>query len=307
MYRVRFHGRGGQGIKTSARILGSAFFREGFEVQDAPVYGAERRGAPMFAYVRAAAAPIGERGAINQPDLVIVADGSLLALPEAAVLAGVMPRTVLLINTEESADDWQHRLGLSCPMVTLGVVREGATQAERRYVGASCAGAAARLVGTITRDSLVHAIHDELEGLGREIVAHNLERALGAYEAVGAHAGIVPEGTPIDAQDYSRPDWIDLPADRALRSAPAIHAAATSEQVQTGAWRTQRPIVDLELCRRCTWVCSTFCPDSVIQVSPQGWPTIDYEHCKGCLICVVVCPAHAIAAVTESTPVEQSA
>ena len=57
MYRVRFHGRGGQGIKTASRILGTAFFRAGFEVQDAPVYGAERRGAPMFAYVRAAREP----------------------------------------------------------------------------------------------------------------------------------------------------------------------------------------------------------------------------------------------------------
>ena len=54
MYRIRFHGRGGQGMKTASRILGSAFFQEGYEVQDAPRYGAERRGAPIFAYVRAA-------------------------------------------------------------------------------------------------------------------------------------------------------------------------------------------------------------------------------------------------------------
>ena len=57
MYRIRFHGRGGQGMKTASRILGSAFFAEGYEVQDAPRYGAERRGAPIFAYVRAARAP----------------------------------------------------------------------------------------------------------------------------------------------------------------------------------------------------------------------------------------------------------
>ena len=29
MYRIRFHGRGGQGIKTAGRILGTAFFLEG--------------------------------------------------------------------------------------------------------------------------------------------------------------------------------------------------------------------------------------------------------------------------------------
>ncbi|MEO2168127.1 MAG: 2-oxoacid:acceptor oxidoreductase family protein [bacterium] len=50
-------------------------FLEGFEVQDAPLYGAERRGAPVFAYVRADRAPINERGVIRRPDLVVVADG----------------------------------------------------------------------------------------------------------------------------------------------------------------------------------------------------------------------------------------
>ena len=52
MYRIRFHGRGGQGIKTAGRILGTTFFLEGFNVQDAPLYGAERRGvlcSPVFA------------------------------------------------------------------------------------------------------------------------------------------------------------------------------------------------------------------------------------------------------------------
>ena len=67
MYRIRFHGRGGQGMKTASRILGSAFFNEGFEVQDAPRYGAERRGAPIFAYVRADRSEIRERGVILRP------------------------------------------------------------------------------------------------------------------------------------------------------------------------------------------------------------------------------------------------
>ena len=47
MYRIRIHGRGGQGIKIASRVLGSALFQAGFTVQDAPKYGAERRGAPM--------------------------------------------------------------------------------------------------------------------------------------------------------------------------------------------------------------------------------------------------------------------
>jgi pyruvate ferredoxin oxidoreductase gamma subunit len=77
VYRIRFHGRGGQGIKTAGRVLGAALFVEGFEVQDAPVYGAERRGAPMFAYVRASRAAILERGLIANPDGEVTRPGGL--------------------------------------------------------------------------------------------------------------------------------------------------------------------------------------------------------------------------------------
>ena len=56
MYRIRIHGRGGQGIKMASRVLGTALFRSGFTVQDAPKYGAERRGAPIFSYCARSAA-----------------------------------------------------------------------------------------------------------------------------------------------------------------------------------------------------------------------------------------------------------
>src|SRR3990167_7740258 len=102
MFRIRFHGRGGQGMKTASQILGSAFFVEGYEVQDAPRYGAERRGAPIFAFVRAARAPIQERGIITRPDLVIVADETLVPVAAAAVMQGVTARTVLLIHSAEA-------------------------------------------------------------------------------------------------------------------------------------------------------------------------------------------------------------
>ncbi len=107
MYRIRFHGRGGQGVKTASRILGNALFIEGFEVQDAPRYGAERRGAPIFAYVRASSEPIYERGIIQQPDLVVVADDTLVTVPTAGVLNGVTSNTVVLINSSEEAALWK--------------------------------------------------------------------------------------------------------------------------------------------------------------------------------------------------------
>jgi pyruvate ferredoxin oxidoreductase gamma subunit len=299
MYRIRFHGRGGQGMKTASRILGSAFFNEGFEVQDAPRYGAERRGAPIFAYVRAARRPINERGIITHPDLVVVADDTLVPVPAAGVLAGISDRSVLLINTRESAATWQQRLNIDSPVITLPASTDVEDRADLPYIGATCAGAAACLVGVIGREPLANAIRTELAALGSAVIERNLENALAAFELMQAQRGMVSEGGMSTASDYENPDWADLPFEVAHISAPTVYTAANSVEVRTGLWRTLRPVIDYDRCSGCWWVCSTFCPDSAISVDASGRPVIDYDHCKGCMVCVAQCPPHAIEAIPE--------
>jgi pyruvate ferredoxin oxidoreductase gamma subunit len=286
-------------MKTASHILSSAFFREGFEVQDAPRYGAERRGAPIFAYVRAARAPIKERGNITRPDLVVVGDDTLVPIPAAGVLAGVVPGTVLLINTLDTADAWKLRLNFAGRVLALPAKAEVADRAELPFVSAMCAGAAARLVGVIGRESLDGALREELAPLGEEIVARNREHALWAFDAMQAEAGVVHEAAEMAVSEALPPGWVELPFEEARVSAPEIFAAATSVEVKTGLWRTMRPVIDYDLCHRCHWVCSTLCPDSAIRVLADGRPEIDYDHCKGCLVCVGVCPPHAIRAIPE--------
>lgn len=290
MYRIRFHGRGGQGMKTAGRILGSAFFHEGFEVQDAPRYGAERRGAPIFAYVRAARRPVHERGVIRVPDLALVADDTLVAMPAAGVMPGVTEHTALLIVSDVDSRMWRHRLNHGGPLFTLPPME--------RFAGVACAGAAARLVGVIGRHALEAAVRDETGELGNETLVRNLDAAFAGYDAMAKYAGMVREGEAFAATGQP-PDWIDLPLDPADLASAAIHAGATSVEVRTGLWRTLRPVIDYPLCHRCWWVCSEFCPDSAIRVRADQTPEIDYDHCKGCLVCVAQCPSHAIRAVPE--------
>jgi pyruvate ferredoxin oxidoreductase gamma subunit len=297
MYRIRFHGRGGQGMKTASRMLGTAFFLAGYQVQDAPRYGAERRGAPIFAYVRAARDPIHERGIIREPDLVLVADDSLVPVPAAGVLQGLTARSVMLISSDVAADTWKSRLNFPGTLLTLPA--EASAQAELRFVGAACAGAAARLLGVIPRAVLEGAVREEVSALGDNIIQRNLEQALDAFDRMSVYAGCVSEGKVFSVDDAKAPDWIDLPLDEADAAAAAIHAGATSVEVRTGLWRVLRPVIDYERCNRCWWVCSEFCPDSAIRVGADGRPEIDYDHCKGCMVCVAQCPPHAISAVPE--------
>ena len=292
-------------MKTASRILGTAFFMAGYEVQDAPRYGAERRGAPLFAYVRADKLAVNERGIISHPDLVVVSDDTLVGMPAAGVLQGIDQHTVLLINSHEAAETWSQRLNTAATILILPAREDVEDRAELPYIGSSCAAASAALSNVISREVFADALSEELKHLGDEIVKQNMETALTAFDAMRVHAGIVKESGLPSATDYKKPKWIELPFDPAEISAPAIHAGANSVQVRTGLWRTMRPVIDYERCSGCWWVCSTYCPDGAINVTDKGLPDIDYDHCKGCLVCVAQCPPQAIASIPEHVAKER--
>lgn len=286
-------------MKTASRILGSAFFNEGYEVQDAPRYGAERRGAPIFAFVRADKKPINERGVITHPDLVIVADDSLVTIPIAGVLQGLDEHAVLLINSHESAQTWQLRLNTQAKVLVLPVTESILDRAKLPYIGVACVGAAARLLGIIGQSALEKAIEEELGSLSPDKITANRIHAVEAFELMAAHEKSVHQRPEISAVDYQQPEWVELPFEDARVSAPSIHGGLTSVQVKTGLWRSMRPLIEYDRCNHCWWVCSSACPHSAIKVK-DNTPVIDYDHCVGCLICVAQCPAHAIQAIAET-------
>ncbi|MBF0250147.1 MAG: 2-oxoacid:acceptor oxidoreductase family protein [Alphaproteobacteria bacterium] len=304
MYRIRFHGRGGQGMKTASRILGAAFFLEGFEVQDAPRYGAERRGAPIFAFVRADRSPILERGVIPNPDLVMVADDTLVGMPQAGVLQGLNAHAVLAIHSTTPAGEWRQRLNTDARIVILPPLFDLLDAAQRVRVSAVIAGAAACLTGRVGRDTLSQAVRTELADLTNTVIKDNINKALQAYDEMNEFKGIAE---PQPRTDTPLPTgWITLGLDPATLAAPAIHAAANSVQVRTGLWRTLRPVFDYSHCNRCNWVCGSFCPDGVVSADENGWPRIDYDHCKGCMVCVAQCPKHAIQGMPEGWAAQQT-
>jgi pyruvate ferredoxin oxidoreductase gamma subunit len=91
---IRWHARAGQGAKTASNILALALLRTGKSVQSFPEYGPERRGAPLRAYTRYSDHRVRRHDSIEEPDLVVVLDESLLEEP--AVTEGVTPSTTVL-------------------------------------------------------------------------------------------------------------------------------------------------------------------------------------------------------------------
>ena len=100
---VRMHGRGGQGMVTASFILASAFVEEGLHVQAFPEFGPERRGAPVKAYLRFSKEYIYRREPVINPDVVVVADESLLMLED--VFDGVGEDTIFVVNISPEKRD----------------------------------------------------------------------------------------------------------------------------------------------------------------------------------------------------------
>jgi len=99
-YEIRWHGRGGQGAVTAAKIVAQAAFLMGYQgITATPSFGAERRGAPVSASTRISPQPIMVISQVEKPDTVVVLDQTLLRYPE--VTSGLNKGGWLVVNSRE--------------------------------------------------------------------------------------------------------------------------------------------------------------------------------------------------------------
>ena len=96
MIEVRFHGRGGQGAVMASRILANAFVRIGKYGAAFPMFGFERRGAPVAAFGRFDDKPILEKTQIYNPNVLVILDPSQKDKKE--VYKGLVENSILVLN-----------------------------------------------------------------------------------------------------------------------------------------------------------------------------------------------------------------
>ena len=90
------------------------------------------------------------------------------------------------------------------------------------------------------------------------------------------------------------PFLVEIKGEKDLPPMPA--SMGSMRMNKTASWRSIRPIIIDEKCKRCM-ICWKFCPEPAI--SPTDPPTIDYDYCKGCGICITECPFDAITSEKE--------
>jgi len=160
MISIRFHGRGGQGAVIASKLLASAFFREGWQVQAFPSFGAERTGAPVAAFLRADHKPITAHYQIYEPDHVVVLDPVLLDTTD--VTAGLVEGGWIVVNTTRRPEalGLPDRFNVGTCDATAIALRHGLGTRTNPIVNTAIAGAFSALTGLVDLASVVECIPD---------------------------------------------------------------------------------------------------------------------------------------------------
>ena len=177
MKEIRIHGRGGQGAVLAARMLASAFVIEGKSVASFPMYGFERRGAPVVAFTRVDDKPIQEKTQIYNPDCLIVIDPGLLTLP--TLFTGLKPEGVFILNSKSKVKEQPNenlKIGGIINATQIAVEEIG------RDIPNTCLlGAFAAASGWLKLKSILDCLPDYLSG---DILERNLKSAERGYREV---------------------------------------------------------------------------------------------------------------------------
>jgi len=162
MLEFRLHGRGGQGIVVAAAIFAEAVFLDGRYARAFSLFGAERRGAPVTAFIRAGENPLMPRSRIYNPDYVVVFDPTLSG---ETLLSGLKEGGILMVNiAEDNLDNLPgdalagNRFRVYTVDATDIARKHGLTVAGFPVVNTVMLGAMARVSGIASLDNLVDSI-----------------------------------------------------------------------------------------------------------------------------------------------------
>ncbi len=267
MIEIRLHGRGGQGAVTASRIIATAAYEEGKYSQAIPMYGTERRGAPLTAFVRIDDVRVRERELVHNPEISIVLDP--LIAKQQAVVDSLKPGGLVLLNTAYPPEEV--KIGGDFKVATVDATTIALETLGRPITNTAILGAFAKVTGLLKVESLEKAIKKYFPGRLGDM---NIAAVKRSYEEVKGPIQAVVKDAPPEKAD--------------------IHVGGYGVLKDVSSWRVYTPEIDVEKCIGCK-NCWIFCPETAIQWDEEkNKPWIRFEACKGCGLCANECPVNAI-------------
>ena len=157
MKEIRLHGRGGQGVVKASQIIVKAAVLGGRQGQFIPFFGVERKGSPVFGYLRLSKTEIRRKTQIYEPDMLVIMDDTLVDLP--GTYGGLKQDGMIIINSVKSPEE------LDIPPQAGDVVMVDATGISERLFSrnipnTAMLGAFLKGAGMVDEELLYEAIKD---------------------------------------------------------------------------------------------------------------------------------------------------
>ncbi|CCC80887.1 2-oxoacid:acceptor oxidoreductase family protein [Thermoproteus tenax] len=302
-------GRGGQGIVTAVYIVAHASIADGFYALANPEFGAERRGAPVKAFLRISDTFEDAPEPIKTPDVAVILDDKLID-PMRVVIDAVKPGGYVLVSSGKDPEKVAELIGRKdVNIAVVDGIGIALKHVKLAVPNGPMVGVFARVMGFPKLQSIKEAIESQLgkaveQNFAAAEEAYKTAVIIPATEQGTAKAAVeIPTTSAFLTGDYELVGWDKIPEG-------GLTYPGSSLRYKTGSWRVEKPIIDHSKCIMCR-KCWMFCPDdAVLEVwretkLPSGRvvrvKAIDfsYEYCKGCGICADVCPTGAIQMVRE--------
>jgi pyruvate ferredoxin oxidoreductase gamma subunit len=182
---IRWHARAGQGAVTAAKLVAETALAADQYMQAMPEYGPERMGAPIKAFTRISDEPIDIHCNIENPNVVIVLDDSLIDVVD--VTEGLVEGGAVIVNTCTPPDALKRAMGLSENTVVACVDASGIAldTIKRDIPNTPMVGALAKVTGAVEIESVKSLLTSTFgKKFGQEIIDANLSSVDRAYEEV---------------------------------------------------------------------------------------------------------------------------
>lgn len=182
---IRWHGRGGQGTVTAAKVLADACISGGRYVQAFPEYGPERAGAPLRAYNRISSRELRMHCPVLNPQVISIVDATLI--DSVNVTEGATDDAVFIVNTSKSPEEIREKLKAKPgqKVYTIDATKIALECIGRPLPNASMLGAICKVTGIV---SLEHLLEDIRKSFGKKfsqkIINGNLDATRRGYEEV---------------------------------------------------------------------------------------------------------------------------
>lgn len=177
MIEIRIHGRGGQGNVTMAQLIAMAAFYDGKYTQAFPMFGVERKGAPVKAFVKINNKFILSRQQIYNPNVLIVQDPTLLSVIN--VMEGAKKDAKVIVNSKEKLSGFSKAQAEAhfIPALDIALKHIG-----KPIINTAMLGAFAAITNLADMKSIKKAIEVKLgEKYGKDIINKNIAALEEAY------------------------------------------------------------------------------------------------------------------------------